>query len=427
MDGCPQLLETLVSKTSFTWADAQKRKITNVMSVNYFRPDIGVALMPWMYTAIVIIVHLPMVFIRVTRWEIVQVWSIIFTAFTVVLYIQAYVSTKFDPAQILLWTPLILVIDAGSMAQVFFLVIEAKQNVVGNRIVLSESQGQESSTLRSRFRVWWWGRTGQKPRSNLSTSGSGFDGAELEQLQNNTVADTATSANPNAGVRDTDSNHRNSSNADQPRTIRWYRDPAILSASAAAILFFAVLIIQLIGLVEAAKANKSLADPPPVSWCSPLFQPFGIAAVDSNCRVYDILQSGTRGIGCIEIPGVWQQQWIQGTVAGTILELICESIDVLILALVSKTRKVRGAKLKRPWATIFSGVIVLGVTLVFGIQYATNLPPEMGTRVTVAMDALGPASYVGDLTTAGLRGAIIGWNDGLFESWNRAYFGNPNF
>ena len=429
MDGCPQVLGTLVSSTNFTWADAHARKLGNAISVNYFRPDTGVALMPWMYTAIVIVVHLPMVFIRVTRWEIVQVWSIIFTAFTVVLYIQAYVSTKFDPAQILLWTPLILVIDAGSMAQVFFLVIEAKQNVVGNRIVLSETQGQESSTLHSRFRVWWWGRTGQKPQSISSAHSSGNDGAELEELQDNNAGDAsggAVSATPhNAIFHNPDSNLRNSNLS--VRRIRWYRDPAILSASAAAGLFFAVLIIQMTGLVEAAKAATASTNPPSVSWCSPLFQPFGLAVVDSNCRVYEVAQSGTRGIGCIKIPGVWQQQWIKGTVAGTVLELICESIDVLILALVSKTRRVRGAKLKRPWATIFSGITVLGVTLIFGVQYSTNIPSEMGARVTVAMDALGPVSYVGDLTTAGLRGAIIGWNDGLLESWNRAYFGNPNF
>ncbi|KAL8934116.1 MAG: hypothetical protein Q9216_006062 [Gyalolechia sp. 2 TL-2023] len=378
MDGCPHLLNSTIPNANFTWADALAGIMSNVPSVNYFRPDIGVALMPWAYTTIVIVVHLPMVLVQVTRWEIVQVWSIVFTLFTVILYIQAYVSTHFDPAQILLWTPLLLIIDGGSMAQVFFLVLEARQNVVGNRVILSESHGRESSTLRFRLRAWRLRRTSNHLKGRHHCG------------------------------------------------IRWYRDPAILSASAAAVLFLAVLALQVLGLIQAARAVKSLSEPPLVSWCSPLFQPFGLAVVDSNCGVYEIAQSGNRGIGCIKIPGLWQQQWLMGTVIGTSLALFCELADVLVLALVSSTKRIRGAKLRRPWTTIFGGLTVLGVTLVCGVQYTTYVPQAMGRRVTVAMGVQGPTCYFGDLEPAGLRGAIIGWTDGLFESWGNAFFGSPD-
>ncbi|KAL9595104.1 MAG: hypothetical protein Q9219_006647 [cf. Caloplaca sp. 3 TL-2023] len=381
MDGCPHLINATVPKASFTWGEALDNRISNMPTTNYFRPDIGIALMPWVYTVIVIVVHLPMVLVRVTRWEIVQVWSIIFTLFTVIIVIQAYVSTRFDPAQILLWTPLLLVIDGGSMAQVFFLVLEAKQNIVGNRVVLSESQGQESSTLRSRLCTWW---------SHCSSSSF----RNLPRGKEN---------------------------------IRWYQDPAVFSASAAAILFLTVVALQVLGLVQAARAVRSFSGPPLVSWCSPLFQPFGLAAVDSNCQVYDITQSAKRGIGCVKIPGVWQQQWVVGTVVGTSLALVYQVADVLLLALVSSSKRVRGAKLRRPWTTIFGGLTVLGVTLVCGVQYTLYIPHQMGTRVLVAMDVQGPASYLGDLTPAGLRGAIIGWSDGLFGSWGTIFFGDPNF
>ena len=381
MDGCPQLLNATVPNANFTWGEALAHVRSNVTSVDYFRPDIGVALMPWIYTTIVIIVHLPVVLVRVTRWEIVQVWSIVFTAFTVIVYIQAYVSTRFEPAQILLWTPLLLVIDGGSMAQVFFLVLEARQNIVGNRIVLSESCGRESSTLRFRFHAWRLRR-----RSN-----------SFQNLNGDTTA------------------------------TRWYRDPAIFSASAAAVLFVAVLALQVLGLVQAAKAMGSLSEPPLVSWCSPLFQPFGLAAVDNNCRVHAITQSANRGIGCVEIPGVWQQQWIIGTVVGTSLSLVCQVADVLLLTLVRSTKRVKGAKLRRPWTTIFGGLVVLGVTLVCGVQYTTYIPRVMGTRVMVVMSIQDPTSYLGVLTPAGLRGAIIAWTDGLFGSWGKAFFGSPDF
>jgi hypothetical protein len=68
-----------------------------------------------------------------------------------------------------------------------------------------------------------------------------------------------------------------------------------------------------------------------------------------------------------------------------------------------------------------SGLTVLGVTLIYGAEYTTNIPQEMGKGVTIAMGVQGSASYMWDLTTAGLRGTIIEWNDGLFRSLSRAY------
>ena len=73
MDGCPAVLDTLVSNGNFTWREAHANVIANVNAVHCFRPDVGVALMPWVYTVVVIVIHLPIVLIRVTRWEIVQV------------------------------------------------------------------------------------------------------------------------------------------------------------------------------------------------------------------------------------------------------------------------------------------------------------------------------------------------------------------
>lgn len=78
----------------------------------------------------ILIVHVPVVIIRVVRWETVQTWCLVSTLFTVIVTAQAYSSTKFQADKILTWTPLMLVIDAGSMAQVLFLVNEG-YNVFG--------------------------------------------------------------------------------------------------------------------------------------------------------------------------------------------------------------------------------------------------------------------------------------------------------
>ena len=74
-----------------------------------------------------------MVIIRVVRWQAVQSWCLVSTIFTIATYIQAYVSTQFDASKVLLWSPLILVIDAGSMLQIIFLMIEAKKRSVNDR------------------------------------------------------------------------------------------------------------------------------------------------------------------------------------------------------------------------------------------------------------------------------------------------------
>lgn len=294
---------------------------------------------------VLLIAHLPVVVIRVARWEAIQYWCLVSTFFTVVIYTQAYVSTGFDAAKVLVWTPLILVIDAGSMLQVIFLIIEAKK---------------EAKTER--------------------------------------VGDS-----------------------------RWYRNPSNYTAAVAASLFIWVVVLQILGLAKATEAANASSGPPLVSWCSPLFQPFGIAAVDGNCNIFHISQSVHQGIGCITLPGQWQQHWLTGTIVGISIELFTELVDLLILYLVNGKRKIfQAVKMKRPWATIFSGLIVLIITLIYGVNYSNTPPPGISARTTVLIDVQGPASYTGNLTSAGLRGTIIGWNDGLFESWKETYFGNWN-
>ena len=39
--------------------------------------------MPWVYTVIILLLHIPVVIIRVVRWEAVQTWCLIATFFTV--------------------------------------------------------------------------------------------------------------------------------------------------------------------------------------------------------------------------------------------------------------------------------------------------------------------------------------------------------
>ena len=127
LDLCPLNATDEIFASNVTWGDVLNQTILKFHGASYLRPDIGGALLPWVYTAVVIIVHIPVVVIRVVRWEAVQTWCMAATLLTIIVTVQAYVSTKFQAEKILTWTPLLLVIDAGSMAQVLFLLVEDKR------------------------------------------------------------------------------------------------------------------------------------------------------------------------------------------------------------------------------------------------------------------------------------------------------------
>ena len=446
MDFCPHPPNATIGTTNITWSQAASNQLNaDFKNVSYLRPDTAGALLPWIYTIILIIIHVPVVFIRVVRWQSIQYWCLVSTFFTIVIYVQAYISTEFDAAKVLVWTPLILVIDAGSMLQVFFLIIEAKKEAVEDHIEsgpfvsapFARSRSMELQDRGYRPSVEPQNRDGQHvedeanaPNATQSQASSDLLAPSPLHKVRTAVIETPVSdeiRRDRARPRNVFSNGFFSSGAVLTASgkRRWYRDPTNYAMVTAALLFITTLVLQLLGLAKAAQAARASPNPPPVSWCSPLFQPFGITAVDGNCDIYPISQSAHRGIGCITIPGHWQQQWLKGTVAGISIELVTELIDLLILSLVNGRRKIfQAVKMRRPWATMFSGMIILIVTLIYGFGYSQYLPPGVTDKVMVLIDIEGPVSYMGTLTGGGLRGTIIGWNDGLFESWKATYFGN---
>lgn len=200
------------------------------------------------------------------------------------------------------------------------------------------------------------------------------------------------------------------------------KDSTIWVALTALVLLITVVSLQILGLARAVSASNAF-EAPMVPWCSPIFQPFGVAVLDGNCNLYRVSQSFTKGIGCIELLGVRQKAWLKATVAGISIGLIFEAIDVGILAMVHGSWRWRGVKMRRPWFTMFGGLAVLGVILICGVNHASSLPPGITERVWVVTKGSGPAIYAGTITPSGIRGAMIGWNDGVFQSWHQVYFG----
>ncbi|KAI9775572.1 MAG: hypothetical protein M1835_005798 [Candelina submexicana] len=391
MDLCPQIANTTIANTTIQWGQLQADSVQTLAGNSYLRPDKGGALLPWVYTLLVLVAHLPTVILRVVKWEAAQTWCLATTTLTVVVYCLAYVSTQLAADKILVWTPLLLVIDAGAMAQILFLICEDKRVLVRiQKMIRSSLWYANASKLCAQLRVRLPGSRPERPAFEPIPS-------RPRALEDNAQGLPV----PHPAM---------------------LQDYSIYVAVISFLLLLAIIILQILGLVGAVRANPGNL-PLPAPWCSPIFQPFGIAVRDGNCRVYNVEMSSAKGVGCILIDGTIQRGWLKGTVWGTSVALILEFFDLCILTFVNSNARPRGVQMNRPWFTMFSGLAVLLVTLIFGIIYSSELPPGITEKVWVVVNLDKPTLWAGTLKSAGLRGAVIGWNDGLFEAWNDVYFG----
>jgi hypothetical protein len=197
-------------------------------------------------------------------------------------------------------------------------------------------------------------------------------------------------------------------------------------ALSALLLLVALVILQIIGLHNAVvgRYEQDLR----TNWCSPLFQAFAIAVGDGNCNIHSLTPSMSNGIGCILLPAIYQKAWLTATVVLLSVSLVFEVFDMLILALVRSQHRWRGAKMRRPWFSMFTGILILFVILLFGVLTASTLPSGITEKVIIfrVEPSLGGMTVCrGTLTPAGIRGSILGWSDGFWKSWNETYYGQP--
>lgn len=180
-----------------------------------------------------------------------------------------------------------------------------------------------------------------------------------------------------------------------------------------------LLAVQMFGLARAA-IGSSQKEEIKAHWCSTLFA--GAIGVESNCVLYDVSSSFSQGIGCIKLKGYEQYVWLKASIVIISISLVFQVFDCLILTLVNGTTRWRGAKMKRPWFTMFTGNIVLLVLIIVGAFQAQRLPRNIDQRVTIFKHMQNTnVACIGELTPYGVRGAIIGWTDGFLESWGDTY------
>jgi hypothetical protein len=182
--------------------------------------------------------------------------------------------------------------------------------------------------------------------------------------------------------------------------------------------------LQILGL-QAAVVGRRQKDIR-VNWCSPAFQDFTVAVTTGNCQKHNVIDSSSNGIGCISLPGEQQYDWLFGTIIALSVALICQVLDTILMLLTNSKTKWRAVKVQRPWLTMFGGVIMLVVLVIFGVFNAKDLPKGITEHVWIYKKK--PSWEMGKVcqTTMmppGLRGVMIGYMDGLFESWGKVYDG----
>jgi hypothetical protein len=119
---CQIPANTTVSLGLQWWQVSDTLAQNRTCEASYLRPDVGGALLPWLFAVIQIVIHLPVIVARVARWEDVQTLSIFLAIFNVAIVAQGYTATKLAPEHVLVWSPMTLVIDAGAMLQLVVLV-----------------------------------------------------------------------------------------------------------------------------------------------------------------------------------------------------------------------------------------------------------------------------------------------------------------
>jgi hypothetical protein len=363
------------------------------------RPHDGDCLMPWPYTLAWILVHFPITLLRVNRWERVQTLSLILAFFTLFITIQSY-TTKMTPELVLVWMPLAIVLDIGAMMQLVYLLVE-ENGVVLLLLAL------RSSTLG----LIWRKKSTSPDQARLSRHQAVECDKSMYPIQTWIMVSWRLMENLVPVVEL------------EPDPIpageglvrkAWICAAALLTG-------LVLLILQLYGLVSAAQGRRARGLK--AIWCSTMFQ--SSLSVSSNCELYPISLSKSPGTGCIELPAIDKQRWLEASVAVLSVSLLFEAFDALILISVSNnTCCWNGARRKRPWFTMFAGNAILLAVLITGVFQALSLPYQINKHLSVFRyeGSIGAATVCSaSILPPGVRGSIIGWTDGFLNSWGETY------
>ena len=356
----------------------------------YIRPGGGMSIMPWLLTVGLLVIHVPVAIVRVIRWESGQVWSLALAALAIVLVSLAYSSTKFNPREIYVWTPLPLLIDVGAMIQVFVLLLENPEDAE-----------------RVRKTIAWWKEIVWRQIKKYGNAQSENRKSSHADSIDSALRDLPLRADEGQ-VGDEDVVPLPQTN---PRDVRGIIILLLLSG-----LFAVVLIImQLVGLGHAAqelRSPESLALNK--TWCSPAFK-IARQVIDINCNVYNVSKSPIGAADCIQLPGD-QHRWLVWTIIGIVVGMGCEIIDALVIMRFGK----RGSSKRRPWCTIVLGIAIWALFIGVSVSAADFTPFSTYDHLFLVRRSDGSICQ-SRVVPARLWGLILSWSEGFLSSFNDSY------
>jgi hypothetical protein len=325
---------------------------------------------------------------------------------------------------VLVWSPVTLVLDAGAMLQLLILVRADNPRWWSVFITLVRGQSDKGATRKSlqdhtdpptADSVEMLHHRVIAPQPTQSSHVSSFTGGHEEQ---------PTSPPPPKSFTSSTHSSQNLTTPTQASAAHILFVTFIIISSF--LLVLSIIILQLVGLIAAFRGHKT--PNMTASWCSPMFALFGVAELDGNtCEFHAITGNPHKGIGCVDLPGARQSQWLIATIIIVLLSIAIEVADLIILLFVNVKTEWWIVKLQRPWFTMIFGLVVLVLILAMGTIDAYSMPSGITEKIWLVVDAKvgnsGPFVCHGTLTPGGLRGQFLGWLDGLLQTWGTTYFG----
>ena len=379
----------------------------------YLRPDQGMSVVPWLLIVIILLIHLPVVFLRVFRWESVQILSLGMATFVVTLTCIAYGSTKLAPKYILVWAPIGLALDVGAMLQVFVLVLEKPDDAmkVKNSILL----------WLGKFQRWDSNRSDDvyEPRQSNGRLVVSSDATVRLAARRSSTNDTLHGRHPEE-LHSQPSSHELDGSASYIGATRRRRTVGamIVLLSLSGLLCLILIALQMVGLAKAVEGYPQ-GTGLMLRYCSPGLQTatvlcdignVGYNASDIDNYSYTVFEADSKGLGCIDVRGD-QSDWLYATKIVLSVELVMEMLDAALLIFVNTARTFGGVKLKRPFFTMLIGIGAWATLVGIGVYQSQTVP----ISARVALAGLQPNGTCRvDVFAGGLRGTLIGWGDGLF-------------
>lgn len=293
--------------------------------------------MPWIWIAVVIIIHAPVLWERIHNWEKVQTFSLCLALCNIIVTIASYWSSNFDPKQILVWTPLTATLDAGAMLQLIVLILAHDGGWAAVR--------RAAIGVAYRWKPKHFKRQRPKPGAlllrRMSRAASISKGPTATTT---TVAETASEESDESAVDPADCRERGR---------------RALVIIAALILLFTIIILQITALAFAARGRQQ--QDLHVDFCSASLDSIAVAGYGADVRNntsgcgtwYDVTVSANKGIGCFSLPAKRQHDWLIITTVVVPFSLLFQLADLLIMLCAPEPEDERKHwDLRRPWLTV---------------------------------------------------------------------------